>query len=82
MAGMPGFGFMGVASQTAATRHLQARALGVMRRFGGRKRRSVKAKATRRVGKRRARSPGRMRLVKGSAAAKRYMSKIRRMRKR
>lgn len=83
MAGMPGFGFMGVASQTAATRHLHARALGMVRRFSGGRRRRKKAatRAPRRMKAKRTRR-GRARLVKGSTAARAYMRKIRGMRKR
>jgi len=57
---------------------------GRTRRGTTKKRRSTKKKAAS-AGKRRRKSAkrgGKARLVKGSAAAKRYMAKIRRMRKR
>jgi len=56
---------------------------GTSRRAPTRKRRSTKKKAASAGRKRRktAKRGGKARLVKGSAAAKRYMAKIRRMRK-
>jgi hypothetical protein len=60
---------------------------GARRASGTRKRRSTKKKAAAAGSRRRKRTTtrgkrGKARLVKGSAAAKRYMAKIRRMRKR
>lgn len=80
---VPPGGFAGIAQQTDATKMLFARATG---RRGGRatqRKRRRKAKATRSAPKRRKRSGGKLaRLVKGSAAAKRHMAKIRRKRRR
>ena len=69
--------------QTAAARALASKRSG---RIGGRrsarKRRKARAKSAAPRRKRRASSGrGRARLVKGSAAAKRYMAKIRRKRR-
>lgn len=83
---VPPGGFAGFAQQTAATQEL-FRAAGMK---GGRttQRRRRKAKATRkkravRATKKRTRRSSKRpaRLVKGSAAAKRYMAKIRRKRR-
>jgi hypothetical protein len=79
---VPPGGFAGVAQQTDATKALFARATG---RRGGRatqRKRRRKAKATRSAPKRRKRTGKLKRLVKGSAAAKRHMAKIRRKRRR
>ncbi len=83
---VPPGGFAGFAQQTPATQELFRRAgrLGGQRSAATRRRR--KAKTARRSGsarrRRRAVSAKKGRLVKGSAAAKRYMARIRRMRKR
>lgn len=82
---VPPGGFAGFAQQTPATQAMFQRA----GRIGGqttqrrRKRKSAKKKAVRASGRRRTRRAGKKaRLVKGSAAAKRYMASIRRKRKR
>jgi len=80
---IPPGGFAGFAQQTPATQALFQRA----GRKGGlrsaaKRRRSTKKKAVRATGrKRRTRTTRKARLVKGSAAAKRYMASIRRKRK-
>lgn len=79
---VPPGGFAGFAQQTAATQALFQRA----GRKGGlrsaRKRRKTKAKTKRAKTTRRRTTRGKKaRLVKGSAAAKRYMASIRRKRK-
>lgn len=82
---IPPGGFAGFGQQSPATQQLfsQAARLGSTRT--GPKRRRRKAKAKRAAPKRRRKTAaprkGRARLVKGSAAAKRYMAKIRRKRK-
>jgi len=79
---IPPGGFAGFAQQTPATQQLFARASG---RRGGRttqRRRRAKAKAAGAPRRRRAASRRPARLVKGSAAAKRYMASIRRKRRR
>lgn len=75
--------------QTGAARLVAAKAFGSMggMRSARKRRRKAKASASSSPRRRRAASRtssrrGRARLVKGSAAAKRYMAKIRRMRKR
>jgi len=80
---VPPGGFAGNAQQTGVTQLLFAKASG---RAGGlttqrrrRRKKAKKAAAPRRA--RRASSSKRAHLVKGSAAAKRYMAKIRRKRK-
>ena len=81
---VPPGGFAGFAQQTAATQELFRRAgrLGGQATQRKRRRKSAKKKAVRASGKRRTRRAGKKaRLVKGSAAAKRYMAKIRRKRK-
>lgn len=79
---VPPGGFAGNAQQTAATQQLFAKATGAR---GGRttQRRRRKAKAKTATRSRKRKSPGRRkaRLVKGSAAAKRFMASIRRKRK-
>ena len=80
---VPPGGFAGFAQQTDATKALFARA----GRKGGlrsaAKRRRKKAAKPRRASRGRARATrrGKARLVKGSAAAKRYMARIRRKRR-
>lgn len=81
---IPPGGFAGFAQQTAATQALFQRAgrVGGLRSARKRRRKSkAKKSATRKVARRR-KAGGKRRLVKGSAAAKRYMARIRRMRKR
>lgn len=65
------------AQQALAGMLNRGRATGVRRR----RRKTAKKKAAS-AGRKRRRTTGRARLKKGSAAAKRYMAKIRRMRKR
>lgn len=83
---VPPGGFYGFANQTPATQQLFARAgrLGGLRSARKRRRKSAaKKKAVRASAKRKTRRSSRKsRLVKGSAAAKRYMARIRKMRKR
>jgi hypothetical protein len=83
---IPPGGFAGMAQQTPATQQAFAQVAG---RRGGQttqRRRRRKAKASAAPRRRRKssgrRRRGRARLVKGSAAAKRYMAKIRRKRRR
>lgn len=77
---MPGFippnGFAGLAQQTAAVQNIYSRG---RRSGGGRRRRKKTAAAAPRRKKRRAAAGNRFK--KGSAAAKRYMAKIRKMRR-
>jgi hypothetical protein len=80
---VPPGGFAGFAQQTPATQALFSRA----GRRGGlttqrRRRRRVKAASSPRRRRKSTKRRGRARLVKGSAAAKRYMAKIRRKRRR
>jgi hypothetical protein len=80
---VPPGGFAGFAQQTAATQELFRRA----GRLGGqrtqrKRRKSAKKKAVRASGRKRRSGGKKARLVKGSAAAKRYMASIRRKRKR
>jgi hypothetical protein len=81
---VPPSGFAGNAQQTGATQLLFAKASGSR---GGlttqRRRRKAKAAKprTRKTAKRAKRAGKKARLVKGSAAAKRYMASIRRKRK-
>lgn len=81
---VPPGGFAGFAQQTPATQAM-FRAAGRRggKRSAAKRRRSKKKRATApRAAKRRAPRRGKSRLVKGSAAAKAYMAKIRKMRKR
>jgi len=77
---VPPGGFAGYAQMTNASKMQLAKGA---RRIGGKRRKSTKA--SRGTGKRRAKrrsaSKGLKRLVKGSAAAKAYMKKIRRKRR-
>lgn len=81
---IPPGGFAGFAQQTAATQALFQRAGRVGgRRSAAKRRRTAKKKGATAKRKRTTRRRStKMRLVKGSAAAKRYMAKIRRLRKR
>lgn len=77
----------GWGQQTAAAKLLAAQVFGRMggMRSARKRRRKARAAGLPRPKRRRrttARRRGRARLVKGSAAARRYMAKIRRMRKR
>lgn len=80
----------GVGQMTPAQQHTVRKALGTARASGRKVRRSRKAggkkkraaAAAPRRKKRAAAKGGKPRLVKGSAAAKAYMAKIRKMRKR
>ena len=86
---VPPNGFIGAGQQTQAAQLIE---MGGMRRNGGtkrrRKRKSSAKRAAPRRAKRRTSSSSRKRagkakrFVKGSAAAKRHMAKLRRMRKR
>ena len=79
---VPPGGFAGNAQQTAATQQLFAKAVGAKGgRTTQRRRRKAKASKPRARKKTRARARGKARLVKGSAAAKRFMASIRRKRK-
>lgn len=80
---IPPGGFAGFAQQTAATQALFQRAgrKGGQRSAAKRRKSKTKTKAVRRV-KRKTPRKSAKRLVKGSAAAKAYMAKIRRKRKR
>lgn len=77
-------GFAGFAQQTPAVQSLYRGASRSGASRGGRRRRKKTASAPRKRRAKRAGGGGRKlkRLKKGSAAAKRYMAKIRRMRKR
>jgi hypothetical protein len=85
---VPPGGFVAFGSQTPATQQLFARwgRIGGTRSAATRRRRKSKAAApTRRRRRRSSSSSGKRRaarMVKGSAAARRYMAKIRKMRKR
>lgn len=86
---IPPGGFAGFSQQTMATKALLSpRSATGRRKTGTRKKRPTKKRArpARRkatsVRRRRAKAGRPARLVKGSAAAKRYMAKIRKMRKR
>jgi hypothetical protein len=81
---VPPGGFAGFAQQTAATQEMFRRAgrLGGQATQRKRRRKASKKKAVRAVGKRRRAAKGKpARLVKGSAAAKKYMASIRRKRR-
>lgn len=90
--GIPPGGFTGAGQQTQAARVLFESAVGGRRRPVRRKKRRVtkkktrpKSRKTRTVAKRRKRAASKRkpaRLIKGSAAAKRHMAKLRRMQKR
>ena len=81
---VPGLGYAGLGQQTAANALVFRKAMGGVRSTGPRKRRTRAASAVPRKStrKRTRRSGGLARLRKGSAAAKRHMAKLRRMRKR
>lgn len=78
---VPPNGFAGFAQQTPAVQSLyRGKRSGGKRRSGGR--RKKKAAAVRASGRRRTKRAGKAkRFVKGSAAAKAYMAKIRKLRK-
>lgn len=78
---VPPGGFAGFAQQTPATQALFNRATGTTRRKTARRRKAKTAKVARRKTRRTAARRGKARLVKGSRAAKAYMAKIRRKRK-
>lgn len=88
---VPGIGYAGLGQQTAAAQQVFRQAMGsgrVARK--GRKKRAARSAArrtarTRRTARSKSSSRSRSkpaRLVRGSAAAKRYMAKIRKMRRR
>lgn len=84
---VPGLGYAGLGQMTRATQTLFSQAMrgrsgsstGARRRRKAPKKRAAKRAASRTGRMRRAAKP--KRLVRGSAAAKRYMAKIRKMRK-
>lgn len=78
---IPPNGFGGFAQATPAAQMMQGFGLGRSSPGRTRKRRKAKAPSTGRK-RRKGAKRGRARLVKGSAAAKAYMAKIRRKRKR
>lgn len=84
---VPGIGYAGLGQQTAAAQQVFRQAMGgrtstrsATRSTGARRRRPKKS-AARRATKRRASARGN-KFTKGSAAAKRHMAKLRKMRKR
>lgn len=82
---VPGLGYAGLGQMTRATQTLfsqamRGRSTGARRARGTAKKRPKKRAAKRASSKRSKRSKP-ARLVRGSAAAKRYMAKIRKMRK-
>ena len=81
---VPPNGFVGSASQTMATQMIGAPRTAPARRKRATKKRAAAPARKRRTTARRATSSSKRpaRLVKGSAAAKRYMASIRRKRKR
>jgi len=81
---IPPGGFDGFAQQTPATKALLRSGNGPKRGGGARRKRGKKKAAKRRPARaRRAKSrASKVRLVKGSAAARRHMAKLRKMRKR
>jgi hypothetical protein len=81
---VPPGGFAGFAQQTPATQAMFQRAAGSTRGARVSRKRRARAKtkrAARTPVRKRARRVKKARLVKGSAAAKRYMAKIRRKRR-
>lgn len=81
---IPPNGFVGAGSQTPAVQHMTSKAMGPARRKKRRKKVAKKRPTTRRrVAKKRATGSKKKpaRLVKGSAAAKRHMAKLRKMRR-
>lgn len=87
MAGLPPNGFAGAAQQTQATQMLLRKHMGARTRNSTTKRRKRGASSggrkrrTRTTASRGKKKTMRARLVKGSAAAKRYMAKIRKLKK-
>jgi hypothetical protein len=79
---IPPGGFAGFAQQTPATQALFARSGRVGGKRSAAKRKRAKKTAAKAAPRRRKRAGKKARLVKGSAAAKRYMASIRRKRKR
>lgn len=79
---IPPGGFAGFAQQTPATQALFQRAGRVGGQRSAAKRRKRKKSAAKKTTRRKTTRRKRARLVKGSAAAKRYMASIRRKRKR
>jgi hypothetical protein len=82
---VPGIGYAGLGQQTAAAQQTFRRAMsGARSGTGSRKKRRTptRAKAARRASGTRKSARSKGRLVRGSAAAKRYMAKIRKMRRR
>lgn len=81
---VPGIGYAGLGQQTAAAQQVFRQAMGGAKRSTS-ARRARPAARTRKRAKRASSSRSRSkaaRMVKGSAAAKRHMAKLRRMRKR
>jgi len=82
---IPPGGFQGFAQQTPAVQALLRRPAATRRKTGGRRKKTTRKKATgrkRRATAKPARNRRAARLVKGSAAAKRHMAKLRKMRRR
>lgn len=82
---VPGIGYAGLGQQTAAAQQVFRQAMGgrSTRSTGARKRRRSAGSATRRTRRATARKRGGgNKFTKGSAAAKRHMAKLRKMRKR
>lgn len=83
---VPGLGYAGLGQMTRASQLVFQRAMGARNGTGSRKRRKrngvakARKRASRAASSRRTRKPARM--VAGSAAAKRHMAKLRKMRKR
>lgn len=81
---IPPLGFIGGSQQTLAQQTMQRQIMGNGGNGGGRKRRrkaKAKAAAPRRRRRAKAAAGKAARFVKGSAAARKYMAKLRRMRK-
>lgn len=82
---VPGIGYAGLGQQTAAAQQVFRQAMGGARSTGVRRRKAPKKRAARRAATRTARTRRTARaakMVRGSAAAKRHMAKLRKMRRR
>lgn len=75
------WGIGGIGQMTSAAQSVLTRAKGAMNGNGKRRRKSGKKKAAAAGGARKRKRKSGSKLKKGSAAAKRYMAKIRKMRK-
>jgi len=78
---IPPNGYVGFGQQTQAVQYGLRAAIGAVKRAVGGKRRTKKRKASSTTRKRGATRKRKAKLVKGSAAAKAYMAKIRKKRK-